>query len=823
MALTYNTHTGDNSTTVFSFTFPYLDQAHVKVYVDEVLKTYVTDWTFASATQVQFVTAPAINANIRIARETDASSPEATFYAGSSVRHTDLNDNQSQVLYSVEEIRENIWDKTVDTISSTETWVSNDDKVATTGATEARIDVKIDTALTTDVVAGNAITVTDNSPGSGQITIAVTDGQIDTAELTDGAVTTAKLDADAVTGAKLADNAVDSEHYVDGSIDTVHIGDLQVTTAKIAADAVTNAKIADDSIDSEHYVDGSIDTAHIGDLQITTDKIADANVTTAKIADANVTTAKVAASAITTDKLADDNITTGKIADSAVSTVKIADDAVTIDKIDDAAIVTASEVAGLTANDQTFYTTSAADSRYFRQDSTETISSGNAWSGSDSFIATTAAIDARIIDIVDDVGGFVPIADETSFPAANPDVNNGAGTIVSILEIQTTRTPASGTVTIANGQGSNTVTINNCGATELTAGYGVLVETTATLNTYNFHRLVPRATEVTTVANSITNVNAVANNINEVNNFGDVYQIAASNPTTRADGSALSEGDLYYNTSLDVIRAYNGTVYENITPDQTQLADIQVVANDLATFTDLGLVSDPLTGAQSGGALETCADNMTDINALADIEDGTTATDAISTLAGISSNVTTVAGISSDVTTVAGKATEIGRLGTADAVADMALLAVTDVIADMAILGTTDVVADMNTLATTDIVADLETCADNNANITIVAGSISNVNTVAGSIADVNRYAAEYIISASAPSSPSAGDLWYDSTNTILKYYNGTAFTGITPGLTDIVLDTTPQLGGNLDAQNNNITNVGTIDGANLSIDFGTI
>jgi len=132
-------------------------------------------------------------------------------------------------------------------------------------------------------------------------------------------------------------------------------------------------------------------------------------------------------------------------------------------------------------------------------------------------------------------------------------------------------------------------------------------------------------------------------------------------------------------------------------------------------------------------------------------------------------------------------------------------------------------VADMNTLATTDIVADLETCADNNANITIVAGSISNVNTVAGSIADVNRYAAEYTISASTPGSPSAGDLWYDSTNSILKYYNGTAFTGITPGLTDIVLDTSPQLGGNLDAQNNNITNVGTIDGNNLSIDFGTI
>ena len=32
------------------------------------------------------------------------------------------------------------------------------------------------------------------------------------------------------------------------------------------------------------------------------------------------------------------------------------------------------------------------------------------------------AIDNRIIDLVDDVGGFEPIANETSFPNANPNL-----------------------------------------------------------------------------------------------------------------------------------------------------------------------------------------------------------------------------------------------------------------------------------------------------------------------------------------------------------------------------------------------------------------
>jgi hypothetical protein len=465
------------------------------------------------------------------------------------------------------------------------------------------------------------------------------------------------------------------------------------------------------------------------------------------------------------------------------------------------------------------------DNLYFRQDSSETISSGSTWSGSDSFIATTAAIDARIIDLVDDVGGFVPIADETSFPTANPDVNNGTGTLISIKEIATSRTPSSGTVTIANGSGSNTVTITGCGSTVLAAGYGCIVETTSTLHTYTFHRLTPLATEVSTVAANVTDISTVAGSINNVNTFANVYQVASANPTTRPDSSALVEGDLYYNTSSDVIRAYNGTTYQNISPDAATLADIAIVADDLASFEDLGFIADALTANQSGGALETCADNIADIRTLADIEDGTDATDAIQTVAGISSNVTTVAGISSDVTTVAGKATEISRLGTADAVADMAILGTTDVVADMAILGTTDVVADMNTLATTDIVADLEACADNNANITTVAGSITNVNTVATNISDVNSFADTYFISASAPTGGNvgAGDLWYDSSANTLKFFDGTTWNAISAGIASIADDTTPELGGALDCNNNNLTEVGTVSGDNLQIDFGTI
>tara|TARA_R110002012_G_scaffold209743_1_gene380312 strand:- start:6 stop:983 length:978 start_codon:yes stop_codon:yes gene_type:complete len=126
-----------------------------------------------------------------------------------------------------------------------------------------------------------------------------------------------------------------------------------------------------------------------------------------------------------------------------------------------------------------------------------------------------------------------------------------------------------------------------------------------------------------------------------------------------------------------------------------------------------------------------------DIGALADIEDGTTATDAISGLAAIKTNVTTVAGVASSVTTcagissnisavaadatdiglVAGKATQIGLLGT------------TDAIADMAILGTSDAVSDMNDLAA--ISAKITTVADNTSNINTVVTNISTIGAKA--------------------------------------------------------------------------------------------
>ena len=597
-------------------------------------------------------------------------------------------------------------------------------------------DTDVDTAKAT-FTAGSAVKAADLNNNMTQLLYATQEEQnqtVLTSDIKDAAITTAKIAADAITAAKIADDVVNSEHYAAGSIDTEHIADSQITTAKIGTDAVTNAKIADDQIDSEHYVDGSIDTAHIGDSQVTT----------AKIADTNITTAKLAASAVTTAKITDANVTTAKIADSNVTTAKIADDAITADKIADAVIVTNSEQAAASANDTTFFTTSASDARYFNVSTGDTIKNGDTFPDNDTSIATTAAINDRIIDLVDDVGGFVPIASETAFPTANPDVNNGAGTLVSVKAIGSTRTPSGGTVTIADGAGSgNTVTITGCGSTVLTAGFGVIVETTTTLHTYAFHRLVPKATEVTTVAGISSAISTAATNVADINNFADKYLIATSAPTARADTSSLQTGDLWFDSSSNkVMMVYDGSSgdgFSSITPSQSTITNINSVSGYVTFTEDLGAITDAVNTGSGNNSINTVGSNITSVT--------TTATSI--------ANVNTVAGAISNVNTV--------------------------------------------------------------------AGAVSNVNTVGGSIADVNRYASEYTIASSNPGSPSAGDLWYNSTGNTLNYYNSSSWVGISPGISAVVSDTSPALGGHLDCNDKNLTEVGTVSGDNLQIDFGTI
>ena len=207
---------------------------------------------------------------------------------------------------------------------------------------------------------------------------------------------------------------------------------------------------------------------------------------------------------------------------------------------------------------------------------------------------------------------------------------------------------------------------------------------------------------------------------------------------------------------------------------------------------------------------------------------------------------------------------DLNTLATSDIVTDINLLATSDIISDLNTLATSDIVSDLNTLATSDIVTDLNllatsdnvtnmatlgasgvvaniatvagnntninTVAGANSNITAVAGNATNINAVAGNatnintvagantnigtvatnIAGVNSFAERYRVDSSDPSSSlDEGDLAFNTTANVLKYYDGSSWQSIVAGsLTDVVQDSTPQLGGNLDVNGNSIVSV---------------
>ena len=458
-AVTENNYTGNNSTTTYSFTFPYLKTSDIKASLDGVA---TTAFTLPTATTLQFNTAPTTGALIKIFRETTVDQLTATFYAGSAIKSEDLNENFTQNLYVTQEVNQRYLPTTGGTFTGNINLGNNriTDLGNPVNANDAVNKATLDSTIETDVLAGTDLSKTASG---GQVTI-----------------------NHDVTGANTTIN------NSNGNV----IQDLTIS----AQGHVTSAGSVD--LDTRYYTETELDAG-------------------------------------------------------------------------------------------------ALDPLYFRQDSSETIASGQTWSASDTYVATTAAIDARIIDLVDEVGGFDIVNNEQSFPDTNPGGTTGQAAVLSIKAASTNLVPTGTTVTVNNGNLANNANITITGVPSTIAqGFGFLVESTSTLHTYTFHRLVPKATEVTTVAsnataiaaagnnttninnvynnegnintvatdianvnnvgNNIANVNTVANNLTDVSAFADVYRIASSDPSARADGSSLQEGDLYFNTTSDELRVYNG-------------------------------------------------------------------------------------------------------------------------------------------------------------------------------------------------------------------------------------------------------------------------
>ena len=380
--------------------------------------------------------------------------------------------------------------------------------------------------------------------------------------------------------------------------------------------------------------------------------------------------------------------------------------------------------------------------------------------------------------------------------------------------------------TIANGAGSgNTVTITGlANSTTYAATFGLIVETTSTLHTYAFHRQVPKATEVTTVAGSVTNVNTVAGSISNVNavagNATNINAVAgnasninsavsnASNINSAVSNASNINAAVSNATNINTVAAANS----NITSVAGSISNVNTVATNLTdvnNFADLYQISTSAPTQDGGGNSLATGDLWFDSssNKALMIYDGSSG-DGFSA-------ATPTASVLQDIAIVSGQLTYVEDLGS---VGDALTTGTGNNINTVATN-----ISNVNTVA--GIASNVQTVAGIASNVTTVAGAVTNINTTVSNLSSINNFAEVYRIASGAPtSSLHEGDLWYDSANNVLKYYNGTNWTvTAAAGLSDLIDDTTPELGGHLDCNNKNLTEVGTVSGNNLQIDFGTI
>lgn len=484
MAVTENLYTGDNSTVLFSFTFPYLQESDVKVSLNGTL---TTAYSLANATTVQFNTAPASGVAIRIYRDTENETPRAAFYPGSVIRAQDLNNNFDQVLYVTQES---------DNEAAAATSIANA-ATATANTALSNSNTAISTANTAAADAASAVSTANTASSNASAAVATANTASSNAS---AAVSTANSAAADATAAVATANAT------------------QAAQAALEANVYDATELDGGQLDNRYYTETELDAGQL---------------------------------------------------------------------------------------DNRYYTETEIDAERWNK-TTETIASNEAWVSNDSTIPTTASVNNRLIDLINDVGAYVVVSSELTFPdagivdaAGNPD----AGVLVAVTDA-TGLAWSSGTSTNARTNNNTTVTITGITGTSPISNCGVQVLSTSTLHTYTFVRWVVGSNVAQTISDNINEILLVDSN---------AAAAAASEAAAAASASAAatSESNAASSASAAATSASNAassasaaaTSATNAATSAASAANSVTAINNLGYYLNWGLITDAVGTTSDYGAL----------------------------------------------------------------------------------------------------------------------------------------------------------------------------------------------------------------------------
>ena len=525
MAYAYTVYSAGSSQTDYTIAWPYIKEEHVKVYVNFV----DTSFTFHNATTARLASAPASGTRVEVRRVTPPSAVLVDYADGSTLTASDLDTSNLQHLYIAQELDDNqkkgvsISTTTgLPTLGSKRLTEVADPTAAQDAATKNYVDTAaqpVDAELTelATMSSGTAAALADLTAAEVQAIDGITSSTNELNILDGVTASTAELNyVDGVTSN--VQTQLNAKQPLDAEL--TELATMSSDTAAALAD-LTQAEVqlvdgATLTTTELNYVDGVTSAIQ---TQIDGKQPLDADLTSlsscqsgAAVNLALLTSGEVAVLDGATLSTAELNTLTG-----------ITSTAAELNKLDGVTSTTANlnVVSGMTK--------------------ATTLTSN-----SDTEFPTSKAVNDRILTVTNALGGFVAIANETSFPAANPDPSNGAGTVVSVSDAGGVVVNGSGVASITNGAGTgNTVTINGFPSAlqskTLASGIGLQVQTTTTLHTYTYHKVLAKEADVEQLSD-------------DINDFNNRYRVVDSLPNSDND-----EGDLVYNRATDKMMVYDST------------------------------------------------------------------------------------------------------------------------------------------------------------------------------------------------------------------------------------------------------------------------
>jgi len=185
------------------------------------------------------------------------------------------------------------------------------------------------------------------------------------------------------------------------------------------------------------------------------------------------------------------------------------------------------------------------------------IANVNTVAGNNANITTVAGNNANVSTVAGISGNVTTVAgisaDVTAVAGDATDIGTVATNIANVNSVVTN-------ISNVNSVASNSSNINavNANSANINTVSGISADVTAVAtNNSNINTVVGAISNVNAVGTDIANVNTVATNLGSINNFGEVYRISATAPTT-----SLDNGDMWFDTTAGKLKIWNGSSFD---------------------------------------------------------------------------------------------------------------------------------------------------------------------------------------------------------------------------------------------------------------------